>query len=337
MGYIYASKLATALEMENILKEAGVEYNNPFIFTYWNVLDEESIDILPELIIDISRYSNYYLFNEKDEIKDFNNLKECKTIAIVKELVNENSYESCSWKIFETISDFIKEKEQLENYLEFHLFYLNDDILQETLDKIIDNINKKEEKRMQKVHFKGDIIITDPCYIINKKLEEQGKPKFKDYISHEDIKDYDDYNEHLMESKKYYEEYSKYRKAMNEWEMSAINFFDKTNGYDDFSILGFSSFLSHNTLYGDWSCTTFNSNTKEVLGEFCADSGMVGVFLLDEVLKHNPSFNYHIERPWTTTLIKDFDGDIQFIKKDEQTLIVKGIGNINFETAQTGF
>lgn len=43
------------------------------------------------------------------------------------------------------------------------------------------------------------------------------------------------------------------------------------------------------------------------IGGFCADAGMVAVFLLDEVLKYNPNFDYHINRLWTTTLIKDND------------------------------
>lgn len=68
---------------------------------------------------------------------------------------------------------------------------------------------------------------------------------------------------------------------------------------------------------------------------------MVGVFLLDEVLKYNPDFNYHIERPWTTTLIKNFDGEIDFEivfhSNGDNSVSVVGRGNINFETRQTGF
>ncbi|RHM40420.1 hypothetical protein DWZ70_02785 [Mediterraneibacter gnavus] len=120
--------------------------------------------------------------------------------------------------------------------------------------------------------------------------------------------------------------------------------------------LGIKNYICRDTLYGDWSCTTYNSDTHEKLGEFCADSGMVGVFLLDEVLKYNPDFNYHIERPWTTTLIKDFDGEIDFEiihtegiyeddtkfyskgeKWEDNSVSVVGRGNINFETKQTGF
>lgn len=135
--------------------------------------------------------------------------------------------------------------------------------------------------------FKGDIIITDPCYIM---------------------------------------------KCDEDW--------DECWCGDRLSNLGIENFMSRDTIYGDWSCTTYNSDTKEELGEFCADSGLVAVFLLDEVLKYNPDFDLYKERSWTTTLIKDFDGDVQFeVTTDNdgwQSLSVVGKGNINFETHQTG-
>ena len=58
---------------------------------------------------------------------------------------------------------------------------------------------------------------------------------------------------------------------------------------------------------------TFNLDTGEAIGEFCADTRMVGVFLLDEVLRYNPDFNLHEKKLWTTTLIKDFKGTVQFV------------------------
>lgn len=107
--------------------------------------------------------------------------------------------------------------------------------------------------------FDGDIIITDPCYI---------------------MKD-------------------------DDWARSDYS--------DNMGILGIHNHITHSTLYGDWSCTTFNSDTGEEMGEFCADAGLVSVFLLDEVLKYNPEFDYHINKPWTTTLIKDFQGTVEFV------------------------
>lgn len=149
--------------------------------------------------------------------------------------------------------------------------------------------------------FKGDIIITDPCYI---------------------CKD-------------------------DDWEKSGYG--------DNMEALGIKNYICRDTIYGDWSCTTYNSNTNEEIGEFCADSGMVAVFLLDEVLKYNPDFDYHTEIPWTTTLIKGFDGEVNFEvvhtegeyeedseywnkgdKWEDDAVQVFGKGNIDFIGLQTG-
>lgn len=153
--------------------------------------------------------------------------------------------------------------------------------------------------------FKGDIVITDPCYII------------------EDDNDSD-------------------------W--------DKCMYGGRMENLGVKHYLCRDTIYGDWSCTTYNSDTGKVLGKFCADTGMVAVFLLDEVLAYNPNFKLWEECPWTTTLIKDFDGDIEMKvihregvykndgiwhkkgdKWEDDSLSVVGVGNVNFETHQMVF
>lgn len=149
--------------------------------------------------------------------------------------------------------------------------------------------------------FKGDIIITDPCYVC----------KDGDWVK------------------------CRYGNRMD--------------------ILGIENYMCRNTIYGDWSCTTYNTKTNEKIGEFCADAGMVAVFLLDEVLKYNPDFDYHTERPWTTTLIKDFDGEVDFVvvhtegeyeedseywnkgdKWEDDAVRVIGKGNIDFVGLQTG-
>lgn len=159
-------------------------------------------------------------------------------------------------------------------------------------------------------NFDGDIIITDPCYIIR---DDDG------------------------------------------WERS--------NHGDNMEAIGIHNHITHDTLYGDWSCTTFNSDTKEKIGEFCADAGRVSVLLLDEVMKYNPEFDYHINKPWTTTLIKDFRGVVEFVvvheegvyehttnwykkgehwEDDSLRVIGKGINkstgrDLNFIAFQTGF
>ena len=82
------------------------------------------------------------------------------------------------------------------------------------------------------------------------------------------------------------------------------------------------------------------SNTKDKIGEFCADSGQVSVLLMSEVLKYNPDFDYHIKSPWSTTVIENFDGDItisEIATDGDRTRKVEGNGSINFKSTFTGF
>ena len=224
------------------------------------------------------------------------------------------------------------------------------------------------------MYFKGDIIITDPCYIMNEDNSDDinNAPKWWDYVkasyviktdkNGKDYKQYDfpkpeDYpdcrektlsectniEKQLWEynikkpliSETLQAEWDAYHKANDKWHSVPHSDWERCDFGDEMEVLGINTYLSRDTIYGDWSCTTFNADTKEPIGEFCADAGMVGVFLLDEVLKYNPKFNYHIERPWTTTLIKDFEGEIDIVEIDEEVQVI-GKGNINFVGKQTG-
>ena len=74
----------------------------------------------------------------------------------------------------------------------------------------------------------------------------------------------------------------------------------------------------------------------KAIGGFCA--GLVGVFLLDEILAYNPDWKSWIEEhSWCATIIEDFEGEVEYYidKVDEEAHIV-GTGSINFYTAQTG-
>lgn len=112
------------------------------------------------------------------------------------------------------------------------------------------------------MEFDGDIIITDPCYIMRE----------------------DD-----------------------DWAVCAYG--------ENMEALGITHYMTRDTLYGDWSCTTFDTDTKEAIGKFCADAGLVSVFLLDEVLKYNPYYKDHLKNKWTVTWIKDFKGTVEFVVK----------------------
>ena len=159
------------------------------------------------------------------------------------------------------------------------------------------------------MQFKGDIIITDPCYI----------------------------DRHGVKGKRCL------------WDMPEKEFDIMTGS--GLSKFGFTSYIWEGTIYGDWSCTTWKvkkssvtkgpskitkKDVEDTLGHFCADAGMVGVFYLNEVLKFNPKFDYHITKPHTTTLIENFDGDIEYLVEDGENAYIRGIGNINFITTQTG-
>lgn len=118
------------------------------------------------------------------------------------------------------------------------------------------------------VHFDGDIIITDPCYIMG-----EGE----------------------------------------DW--SRCGYGSKMEK------LGIQHYMTRNTIYGDWSCTTINTDTNKAIGHFCADAGLVSVFLLDEVLKYNPWYDDYIEKPYMVTLIRDFCGTAQFVVKDKSYVL----------------
>ncbi len=189
------------------------------------------------------------------------------------------------------------------------------------------------------MRFDGDIIITDPCYII-KEQKEEGKP---DWVA---IHGRDRYTSEFLstsEGKKVLLENTKaYDEALSKWEELNPDDWSRCDYGDNMGILGFSeNHLVSPTGYGDWSCTAYEGPKGEfkdpkVLGEFCADAGMVAVFLLSEVLKYNPDFDWHVTRPWTTTCIKDFHGEVDIVDDGEEGVEVIGTGNINFFATQTG-
>lgn len=254
------------------------------------------------------------------------------------------------------------------------------------------------------VRFVGDILITDPCYIIRKdrKMNYNTYPKMEDYYSkykiigdghkgyptpdmYEDViyiemkkplRIYDlpeshltpeikaklvdayetwirgtrtkDPNIHVISLSLTYETENKaYNEAVAKWEKEQEDDWEKCCCGEAMGELGLKTFIVCSTIYGDWSCTTYNSLTKEKLGEFCADSGQVGIFLMSEVLAYNPNLDLPKH---CATIIKNFDGHVRVNKKsngkytydgkeyDDIVAEVEGVSNtLNFKSAQTGF
>lgn len=208
--------------------------------------------------------------------------------------------------------------------------------------------------------FDGDIIITDPCYIMNDKnnLDFSNSPSWWEFVSKatteersngkggtytcynmpkpEDypdcrVKTKEDYGEDkflyelekthnppIMFSPTLKSEWDAYHKAEEAWRNITRSDWERCDYGSEMEVLGIHNYMTRDTLYGDWSCTTYDLNTKEPIGEFCADAGLVSVISLDEVLKYNPDFDYHLNRTWTTTLIKDFKGTVQFVVSEEE-------------------
>ena len=67
------------------------------------------------------------------------------------------------------------------------------------------------------------------------------------------------------------------------------------------------------------------------LGNFCTDSAVIVVLLLDDLLNYNPNFNEHIAYPQNWTIIKDFCGTVK-PKTIAGVKHIIGEGNISFHT-----
>ena len=130
--------------------------------------------------------------------------------------------------------------------------------------------------------FKGDIIITDPMYIL--KSEE-------DWHRCE-------YGENL----------------------EALNIFTYiTSGHGD-----------------EFASDVISLDAQERLGEFCSDSCMVSVMLLNEVRQYNSDFDKDLGKH-CYTVVEEFNGEVQLIEMEEpdddgQRVYFVGKGNKNFRT-----
>ncbi len=177
--------------------------------------------------------------------------------------------------------------------------------------------------------FKGDIIITDPCYIIKDDSDDWSKCGWGENMRVLGLTTY------ISESTLYGDwscsTWSTPRKDV-EAQLEELNTLGRAR-WELMKQYGEDSVQAK--IYDDKIADA--SLNIEKIGHFCADAGMVAVFLLEEVLKYNPDFDYHINRGWTTTLIKDFDGEVSYYVDNEDDAHIIGTGNVNFFTTQTGF
>lgn len=184
------------------------------------------------------------------------------------------------------------------------------------------------------MEFKGDIIITDPCYLIRDehwgsdisysgdRLEAFG---FTKYIWEDTL-----YGDWSCTVYKGTEESTKSMRKI--WTDLYIKAWSVQN-----SVLADPSQFEE--LEGNYlkSLAKFREDHKSsILGTFCADAGLVGVFYVDEVLAYNPALKESLNdsKSWFT-VIKGFDGNVESLTDGEIRHLV-GTGNINFYTEQSG-
>lgn len=255
--------------------KSWIDLDTPSSIEYW-LYGKNCVDILPG--------KESLCFDEaSDKKEDFAYpVAICGIHRFENPLPDDDEDKFCElevWGIANNKEEFDKVLREEEIAEISYIFEIKDDVYKEATEYARKKQEEFEAYLMRTIHMKGDIIITDPCYIIPNNI--------------------DDYS------------------------------------YYDLEELGFSDYLCHSTLYGDWSCHVFNVDTEEVLGQFCADAGMFGVFYRDEVRKLYPDFEKDYGKH-CYTVIENFEGDVCFELKDPDTIIVKGVGNVNFESIQTG-
>lgn len=192
--------------------------------------------------------------------------------------------------------------------------------------------------------YDGDIVITDPMYIINNDLKSTDieKPKWDDYFPRSQ------YTPKMLEDPIILHEYQycqpKYQKAYNDWVNSQTSDWELTDYGNDLSCLGFSSHMVFPTEYGCWSCTIFDDMKESIRRcNFFSDSGLFGVFELKEIRAYNPKFKIKAKDSFSgIALIPKFKGQIFIVNKTQKPkfdadIRIIGVGTTNFHSRQTGF
>ena len=208
--------------------------------------------------------------------------------------------------LLDALDDALSYEEVLSIFAELNLDeYVDKIVAIATLNRYIDSVP---------MEFDGDIIITDPCYFM-KELDESTRPAREEFML-------DDYSS--ISDEQYQEDYARWAEACRAWRNVNPSDWEKTNCGTNMSVLGFKKYMVRDTLYGDWSCTTYNTLTKKEMGTFCADAGTVGVFCLNDIMAYNPDWK---NDTGLATLIKDFKGTVQFVVTEHHGVYSSDIGS----------
>lgn len=114
------------------------------------------------------------------------------------------------------------------------------------------------------MRFDGDIIITDPCYII-KEQDMSTKPKWDDFM---DRPSYAGMSREQLVDCGFFEMQKKLNEAQKEWEKLNPDDWELCEYGEDMSLIGIENCVTSDTGYGDWSCTVFEKNRTKNLESF---------------------------------------------------------------------
>ena len=170
------------------------------------------------------------------------------------------------------------------------------------------------------------IVITDPCYLM------PDCPIITDYnfdyqkdanlLTPDEQKEYERYSNDL-------EAYHQRIKERDDWQICNYGM--------EMNKIGFHNCITSPTYIGDW-CWLVNDNiTGQVLGQFSADSGMVGVFLMEEIINYDKTLLDKLKRlQQCACIIENYTGTITIEKptKKNSSARVRGVGNINFKSSE---
>ena len=115
--------------------------------------------------------------------------------------------------------------------------------------------------------------------------------------------------------------------------------------------LGFKTWLTRDTLYGDAAFSVVDVDSDEEIGEFYVEGGSFAVVALDELRNYYPELVDGIEENDEVVLVKDFKGTIQYVVEENANnkwqpyrakLVLSGINQttgdkVNFETRQSSY
>lgn len=280
-----------------------------------------------------------HIFSMDKKITDLDSLDEKKEYLIASEAIYHETQNGKKLYIKRWSKEYgnkVKALAEIDG-IKCFVFDLSDDIFPEIKRREQEKKRKREEYLFRRQKFQGDIIITDPCYVCRKR-DESGRPNWSDYHPYNSMRNYPDYDKESDSSEMFNKNDKLLDAAARKWES------ENPDDWDDFEHAmkreGIECIM-HRTLVGDWSCITLDADGN-LLGEFGADSGEVGVFPLDKVRVYNNKFDESLISRGLATVIEDFDGEVWFEKLDSETLIVRGLGTIKgkqieFRTEQTGF